>query len=263
MPQLEGKKVRAWLASSAAKPDLLLGLEVDHQREETGGRISEASRSGLAIQTPGGLLRIHNTSLDQYIIQGVPSAIMDLMTRDLKGVPVDVLQTVKECGFDVEPLPSSQINAAYALIDAARNRREAGFDVIEEAGNLLALPNQENAALKLFQAIMEGAALASAGQARIKLAAHANRKRKNSAVLTLTNPALRQNSPTSSLSRQARGILLNIRASSLARAAFTCRGMAEAADVLDEAMAILGRTQQLVRTREFLEKRKTRLGCGC
>jgi hypothetical protein len=177
-------------------------------------------------------------------------------------LPVAHLKRLRDEGFDVGSLIQQQARLTYAVIEAVDANREADFEGVEAVGRMLGAPAQHRAARKLLERVMGLPFVRASGSARIRLAEHANSKGDVSRVRTLTDIALPHDRRSVSLTEDARGILLNIRAACLVSFATDCREIAEARDAASAAYAILGKTDHLENTYSSLRKRAEALRCG-
>lgn len=262
MAQLDGRMVRAWLASSDADPELLLDLVVEAKFEDVGGKILDVSPDGFLLQTEGGRRVVRLRELDRWVLQDVPAEVAERIASAVTGIPASHAQTLRERGFDSPGLAPPQARLVIALLDALDAHREADFEMVEAVGLALGAPAQHRAARRLLEAVIDAPFPRASGSARIRLASDAGGRGDVSRVKALTEAALPRNRGSADLTEDARGILLTIRAACLGRFALDCQDLGEARQAADAAFAILGRTQRLTTTYAHLRKRAEALRCS-
>ena len=262
MAQLDGKTVRAYLSRSDADPAPLLGLDADCKAAPVGGPIVEAYVTGVLIQTEGGRRFVRAIELDRWMLQEVSPETAEGIEAAVLGMPASSLCTLRENGFDPIGLAPTQAELIVALIETVRSHREAEFEMVETTGLLLGAPTQYGAARRLLETVMSAPFVRASGSARIHLAGDASSKGDVRRVRSLTETALPCNRLSSSLTEDARGILLNIRAACFGRFASRCSDVKEARDAANAAFAILGKREHLTNTYSMLRKRADALRCG-
>jgi hypothetical protein len=257
MPQIDGDLLRRWLGRQGAPIHELLGLELECLDTDAGGRVIEASASGLAFVEEGRRTELKPNQLSPYVAASAPASLKARIESDVLIVPASVASEVSEYGFSAPDLTPSDALLLCDAIGAVRQSEEMRFDAIERAAVLLMQTSQQKAAHKLLEAALHSPFAKCAGHARIKLAKHGSDRGDLASVLSLTAPALVTDGVVK-LTGRARGILLTIRAAAVAQFSQRRQDLLEAERLIQLAVGYGGPSDESEAVRRMVSGRLSR-----